>query len=211
MSEWLLLFLRPLGAAACADLFQHEDEDKDNSAPRPEPEPQTDGTAGDDTLSAPYGYHGRVKGRDRDDLITVGSPENASHSHDGTTLTPDDGHWNSWPGWDPNSPGALPPDEAGDDSGGFGNVSVAKADGDTIIRLGSDEVMRIKNATALNIVFQTDRYREEWSDGSIQEGEFRKGDGEVLNDHTVFTDLDVNEVDRSSLDVVINSYLTLYT
>lgn len=159
--------MRPLGAAAFADLFQHEDEDKDNSTPRPGLEPQTDGTAGDDKLSAPDGYHGRIMGRDGDDLITVDSPKNASHYHDGTTLTPDDGEWNGWPDWDPNSPGALPPDEAGDDSDRFGNVSVAEEDGDTIIRLGSDEVMRIKNATALNIVFQTDRYREEWSDGSI--------------------------------------------
>jgi Ca2+-binding RTX toxin-like protein len=475
MSEWLLLFLLPLGAAAFADLFQHENEETDNSAPRPEPEPQTDGTAGDDTLSAPDGYHGRVMGRDGDDLITVGSPENASHYHDGTNLTPDDGQWNGWPDWDPNSPGAvppgvvlarggegadtiigsgrgihaqgdagddrielhsqpgdlgegrgdfavvgrggdgddemivsgsgalvlgdagndsirasgdnmvinggdgadhidvaglrnseivlgrgdvvtgrsetadglrfrlhdgadftgnssdesfvaregsrvdggggndmltnsyldrssvtliggagddslvgndavgahastaqdgyrwrvgassdsldggdgndligydtddtitggsgadrmdgfvdsrehatvtdfnpaedwlrinIPPDEAGDDSDRFGNVSVAEEDGDTVIRLGSDEVMRIENATGLNIGFQTDRYREEWSDGSIHEGEFSEGDGEVLNDHTIFTDLDGNKVDRGSLDVVINSYLTLYT
>lgn len=109
MSEWLLRFLLPLGAAAFADLFQHEDEDKDNSTPRPEPEPQTDGTAGDDTLSAPDGYHGRVMGRDGDDLITVGSHKNASHYHDGTTLTPDGGQWNGWPDWDPNSPGAVPP------------------------------------------------------------------------------------------------------
>ena len=69
MSEWLLLFLLPLGAVAFADLFQHEEEDKDNSAPRPEPEPQTDGT----------------------------------------TLRPDEGHWNGWPDWDLNSPGAVPP------------------------------------------------------------------------------------------------------
>ena len=88
---------------------------------------------------------------------------------------------------------------------------MAEEDGDTIIRPGSDEVMRIENATGLNIGFQTDRYREEWSDGSIHEGEFSEGDGEGLNDHTIFSDLDGNEVDRSSLDVVINSYLTLYT
>ena len=95
--------------------------------------------------------------------------------------------------------------------GGDGDDLIGFDRDDTIIRPGSDEVMRIENATGLNIGFQTDRYREEWSDGSIHEGEFSKGDGEVLNDRTIFTDLDGNEVDRSSLDVVINSYLTLDT
>lgn len=458
------------GAAAFSQLFQ-DDDDRDES--QPEPGSQTDGTAGDDTLSAPEGYHGRVMGRDGDDLISVGSPEHAGSYHDSSNLTTDDGYWNGWPDWDPDARGAvpagvvlarggdgadtiigsgrgihadgdagdarlelhsepgnlrigrgnfalvgrggdgddeiivsggsalvlgdagddhisasgenmvinggegadtidvagltdseivlgrgdvvtgrgevadglryrlqdgadftanasdevfvaregsrvdggggddrltndyqddssvtliggagndsiigndawgdhamtaqdgyrfrvgassdsldggdgddvigydrgdtitggagadsidgyvdardaatvtdfdpaedwlrvnIPPAEAGSEADPFANVSVAEEDGDTVIRLGDAEIMRIENATGLNIGFQTDRYREEWSDGSIHEGENREGDGEVLNEDTLFTDLDGNEVDRGSLDVVINNYLTL--
>ncbi|MDQ7775851.1 calcium-binding protein [Paracoccus aminovorans] len=474
MNEWLLLLLVPLGAAAFGQLFQDDDDDN-RDEPEPEPEPQTGGTAGDDTLTAPEGFRGRVMGRDGDDRITVGSPDNPGYYHDSTNLTTDDGHWNAWRDWDPDAPGRVPPGvvmarggdgadtiigsgrgihadgdagddrlelhsepgdlrdgrsdyallgrggagndeiilsgsgalvlgDAGDDlisvsgenmvinggegadtihvagltdseivlgrgdvvtgrgegadglrfrlhdgadftgnasdeefvaregsradggggddtltndyhddssvtliggagndtiigndawgnhamtaqdgyrfrvgassdsldggdgddvigydrgdtiTGGsgadiidgyvdsrdaatvtdfdpaedrlrvnippaeagteadpFGNVSVIEEDGDTVIRLGDAEIMRIENATGLNIGFQTDRWREEWSDGSIHEGEYREGDGEVLDDDTIFTDLDGNEVDRDSLDVVINNYLTLYT
>lgn len=115
------------------------------------------------------------------------------------------------------SPGAdwlrvnIPPAEAGTEADHFSNVSVSEQDGDTIIRLGSAEILRIENATGLNIGFQTDRYREEWSDGSIHEGEFQEGDGELRDQNAIFTDLDGNEVEPGTLDVVINSYLTLYT
>lgn len=85
----------------------------------------------------------------------------------------------------------LNPTEAGD---GFGNVSVAEADGNTLISVNGQVVLEIQGRTGLSIGFEHgDSFSG--SDGSGQS----------------YTDLDGNPVQPGALDVIINNWEGLVT
>lgn len=112
MNSWLLLLMIPLGAAALGSLFDSNDDDNDDEGidePDAQPGGPGDGTTGDDTLSAPEGYRGRVMGHEGDDQITVTSPEDPARYIDRSVLESDDGYWANWPNWVPDSTGGVPP------------------------------------------------------------------------------------------------------
>lgn len=103
MNDWLLLLLVPLGAAAFAQL-SNEDDDRDE----PAPQSPTEGTDGNDTLSAPEGYQGAVTGADGNDRIEVGSPEDPGRYDLRSLASPQWGRWGTGNRWDPEDTANVP-------------------------------------------------------------------------------------------------------
>lgn len=94
------------------------------------------------------------------------------------------------------------PEQAGDQANPFGNVTITETKGDTVIRLGDEKVMEIKDATGLRAGYWTDYVRNE--DGSTRMPYLEERDPHRLD--WVFTDLQGNEVSVDQLDLIINLY-----
>lgn len=102
----------------------------------------------------------------------------------------------------------VDPQESAQGSDPFGRVSVVEVNGDTVIRLGGEDVARIAGRTGLNVGFETNWYSEELG-GTVYTVE-SSSDLE-LGPNPIHTDLNGNEVDRATLDVVINAYMRFDT